>query len=231
MRKQNEQTELQKLRERNTMLEEILDMIPASIYINQIDVIGDMATGKNVWANKFALDYIGYSVDEISKMGFAYIEAVVHPDDLKVAKDSISYLKDVTSDQIFNSVSRVKPKDKNYRWQYGQTRVFKYKPDGTPWQFVNVATEIADPLHTEKQLIDAMNEINRLKNALKLQSLTKRELEILKLVAQGKTDDEIAKQLFIGKGTVHTYRNKLLKKTETANTAALVAFAVRCGLY
>jgi len=60
--------------------------------------------------------------------------------------------------------------------------------------------------------------------------MSKREVEILKLIAQGKADDEIGKQLFISIGTVHTYRYKLLKKTETANTAALVAFAVKCRL-
>jgi len=224
------QEEINQLRKRNAELEDILNTIPASLYINQIDTIDDMTTGKNIWLNKFALDDIGYTPEEIDSMGFAFIETVMHPEDVTIAKDSINHLKNLSHDKIYKYVSRVKPKDKKYKWQYGHTCIFKQKPDGTPWQFLNVIIDIASQLHTENQLMDALNEINRLENALKLQPLSKRELEILKLIAQGMTDEEIAGQLFIGKGTVHTYRNKLLKKTGTTNTAALVAFAIKCGL-
>jgi len=55
--------------------------------------------------------------------------------------------------------------------------------------------------------------------------LTKREAEVLKLICDQKTTNEIADQLFISPRTVEGHRNNLLLKTEAKNTAGLVIFA------
>jgi len=58
-----------------------------------------------------------------------------------------------------------------------------------------------------------------------LDYLTKREAEVLKLICDQKTTNEIADQLFISPRTVEGHRNNLLLKTEAKNTAGLVIFA------
>ena len=55
-----------------------------------------------------------------------------------------------------------------------------------------------------------------------LPSLTKREKQILQLLAQGQTTKEIADQLFLSKLTVDTYRKNLLQKYEVRNIAELL---------
>jgi len=55
--------------------------------------------------------------------------------------------------------------------------------------------------------------------------LSKRELEILKMIAREMTNDEIAKSLFISKRTVDTHRQNLLKKLHVKNTVGLVKAA------
>lgn len=55
--------------------------------------------------------------------------------------------------------------------------------------------------------------------------LTKREEEILHLVAQGMTSQEIANKLFISPRTVETHRAHLMEKLGVSNTAGLVRFA------
>jgi DNA-binding NarL/FixJ family response regulator len=60
--------------------------------------------------------------------------------------------------------------------------------------------------------------------------LTKREKEILKLVAEGLSNQEIAGQLFISLRTVETHRLNLSQKLGAKNTAALVKEAIRRGL-
>jgi len=57
--------------------------------------------------------------------------------------------------------------------------------------------------------------------------LTKREGEVLKLICDQKTTNEIADQLFISPRTVEGHRNNLLLKTEAKNTAGLVVFAIQ----
>jgi len=60
--------------------------------------------------------------------------------------------------------------------------------------------------------------------------LTSRESEVLRLVAEGLTNQEIADQLFTSKRTVETHRQNLLAKTKAKNTAALIRLAVSAGL-
>jgi DNA-binding NarL/FixJ family response regulator len=60
--------------------------------------------------------------------------------------------------------------------------------------------------------------------------LTARECDVLRLLAQGKSDREIADALFIGTRTVQTHVANLLAKLEVGNRAEAAAVAVRSGL-
>jgi two-component system response regulator NreC len=62
------------------------------------------------------------------------------------------------------------------------------------------------------------------------ETLTKREREILKLIAEGFKSKEIADYLCISVHTVETHRSALMKKLNLHNTAALVALAIEKGL-
>lgn len=59
--------------------------------------------------------------------------------------------------------------------------------------------------------------------------LTKREIEILRLLAKAHTTAEIAEQLFISPFTVDTHRKNLLSKLNLKNTPALVKYAMENG--
>ena len=52
--------------------------------------------------------------------------------------------------------------------------------------------------------------------------LTRREKEVLELIADGMTNNEIAQKLFISSTTVDTHRKNLLAKFEAKNTASLI---------
>ncbi|MBF9141874.1 LuxR C-terminal-related transcriptional regulator [Hymenobacter properus] len=60
--------------------------------------------------------------------------------------------------------------------------------------------------------------------------LSKREMEVLGLVAAGLTNAEIALKLFTSKRTVETHRQNIMDKTQTRNTAALIRLAASQGL-
>lgn len=61
-------------------------------------------------------------------------------------------------------------------------------------------------------------------------ALTERDLEVLSLIADGFTNHEMAEKLFTSRRTVEGYRQSLMNKTGTRNTAALVKYAVFNGL-
>lgn len=60
--------------------------------------------------------------------------------------------------------------------------------------------------------------------------LTARELEIIRYIAEGLTNHEIAGKLFLSFRTVDTHRNNILSKLNLKNTAALIKYAAEKGL-
>jgi two-component system, NarL family, response regulator NreC len=60
--------------------------------------------------------------------------------------------------------------------------------------------------------------------------LSDRELQVLKLVAQGYTSAEISKQIFLGVKTIETYRSRFAEKLGLRTRSDVVRFAVQMGL-
>ncbi|MFT3843826.1 MAG: response regulator transcription factor [Lacibacter sp.] len=96
---------------------------------------------------------------------------------------------------------------------------------------------------TQKELIEAIQMVakgktylsdevaDRLKETINTQPvLTRREKEVLDLIAEGMTNNEIAGKLFVSVSTVDTHRKNLLTKLDAKNTADLVRLAVRFNL-
>ncbi|NKI33099.1 response regulator transcription factor [Muricauda sp. DJ-13] len=100
---------------------------------------------------------------------------------------------------------------------------------------------------TETELIEAINKVYRgnvyfgvevqkaMANTIfhsmgNTPRLTKREKQILKLIVSGKTNNQIAEELFISPLTVETHRRNLMKKMKASNTASLVKIAIEKAL-
>ena len=64
----------------------------------------------------------------------------------------------------------------------------------------------------------------------KVPVITRRQKEMLELIAEGMTNNEIAEKLFISVATVDTHRKNLLARFEVKNTAALVKMAIQMKL-
>jgi len=57
-------------------------------------------------------------------------------------------------------------------------------------------------------------------------NLTRRELEILGLIAQAKSNTDIADNLYISPQTVGAHRKNIMRKLNISSTAGLVRFAI-----
>lgn len=94
---------------------------------------------------------------------------------------------------------------------------------------------------TQKELLDAIETVGKGKTYLSDEAasslkkdetsetpvLTRREKEVLGLIAEGSTNVEIAARLFISASTVDTHRKNLLAKLNAKNTASLVKIAMQ----
>ena len=210
----------------------VLDMLPAVVYINELQKPGDPLSCRNIWTNKAGLDAVGYSQEEITQMGHRYFQEIIHPDDLEILSIPNERQSGDASISVTTCLQRVRYKNQSeYQWSYGHGVVIESFDDGSPRKLLVVAMEITESMHTDNQLVAALMEIKRLKSTLKLCVFTAREKEILKLIAHGKTDKDISAQLFISLKTAKKHRTNIIHKAEVKNTAELVALAIECGLY
>ena len=63
-----------------------------------------------------------------------------------------------------------------------------------------------------------------------LTSLSKREFQLIQLLAQGNRIKECAEQMHLSMSTVSTYRARIMKKLNLKSTTDIVRFAVECGI-
>jgi len=70
----------------------------------------------------------------------------------------------------------------------------------------------------------------RIEGSTPLDQLTSREREVLQLIAEGKTNKEVAVVLHISVFTVDAHRGRIMEKLNVHNVNELVRFAVRNGL-
>jgi len=76
-----------------------------------------------------------------------------------------------------------------------------------------------------EEVVSSAGEVRTLDTAL-----TARELDIVRLIAKGRTNQEIADELFISLRTAQTHVSNVLTKLQLNSRAAVAAFAVRQGL-
>lgn len=89
---------------------------------------------------------------------------------------------------------------------------------------------LLDPAVTQSVLA-RVRQATRQEQAAAFKDLTDQELRVLGLVSKGYTNKEIAKELFLGEGTVRNYVSSILSKLDLTNRAEAAAYAVRHNLH
>jgi DNA-binding NarL/FixJ family response regulator len=87
--------------------------------------------------------------------------------------------------------------------------------------------KVFPPIDNNNLVIDKSDQSNTIGA---INSLTAREREVLKLIANQMTMAEIAEKLFLSQHTIETYRKNLLRKLNQRNTLGLALLAVSNGI-
>lgn len=88
----------------------------------------------------------------------------------------------------------------------------------------------ASPAITEDLLNDFVDVIKKDHEKDPFDTLSQREKEILKHIADGSTSREIAGKLFISLATVKSHRNNIMKKLKVNDMASLIKTAIKKGI-
>ncbi|MEZ4519051.1 MAG: response regulator transcription factor [Chloroflexota bacterium] len=83
-----------------------------------------------------------------------------------------------------------------------------------------------DPTLTQRVFFEVRRSIQK-EEAIAFQDLTSQERQVLQLIAEGKTNREIATELFLSEGTVRNYVSSILSKLNVSNRAEAAAYAIK----
>lgn len=80
--------------------------------------------------------------------------------------------------------------------------------------------------HSKERMLNFISNEQEKRNFHIRDPLTRREMEILKLICDGFSSKDISEKLFISINTVETHRKKILLKLNVKNTAGVVKYAI-----
>ncbi len=184
-------------------------------------------------------DVLGYDVGELT---LKKMYSLIHPDDyvavLKSTKKMLAYAYGKIEElvplrNVLSMEYRIKHKKGFYKKIFSQNCIYKVGPGLNEFKAISFNTDVSfyhsylknegkkKPVKSEDELCLPNRNIN----------FTSRELEIIKLLALGKSSLQIGADLHISKNTVDTHRRKMLSKSRLCNTTELIAFAMVHNLF
>lgn len=198
-------------------LDDVGDYVPGLLHINsRIDL--RMTNLSNTTAK-----WSGYTKQEIVTMGHEYLERHLEPNtweitakkflDFAIANDSSK----IHSDLVFYRMD----KKQDYEPLFTNFRILPNRDS-----ILSITTPLGHFGMTEKKLGRIIEQDRFFKKHFdKFATLTNREVEILTLLANGNTNNDVSNQLFISSNTVRTHRNRIYHKLEIKHFRDIIRYA------
>ncbi|MCV3216962.1 PAS domain-containing protein [Plectonema radiosum NIES-515] len=127
-------------------IQRITDSIPNTIYIY------DLEEQRNIYANHEIAEILGYSIEEIQKMGAELLPKTLHPDDWEKVLTHYQKFTTAVDGKIFELEYRMKDVDGKWHWVYSRDTSFNRTADGKVKQILGVATDITVRKEAEMKL-------------------------------------------------------------------------------
>jgi DNA-binding CsgD family transcriptional regulator len=203
------------------------DLFPVGVLINN-------RNGENLYMNVLSEETLGYAAEEARELGMDYAKAIHYNE--KEAKETLCQIEDFfklqDDTQVLAQFQRLCPKHrKDYEWIYIASKLIREHPNEPADKRLLVAVPVNLMGNLNQKFARVLDEnMFMKKNFNRFAALTKREKEILSLVATGKESKCIAEELYISRHTVEQHRKNITKKVEHRNFAELIRFAMAFDL-
>lgn len=172
---------------------------------------------------------LGYDPFESANSLLEIPARFIHPDDHPLIKERHTFISDKKPGS-WSGIYRVKQTGDNWLWLYSQFLIsvpIKKKCRLILNGFYHWGL---GALQTHKQLLVLYQQLNGIRYQNDIRLLSKQEIKIIQLIAEGKTYHEIAEVLFISPQTVNSHKKNILKKLKLKKSAALSSWAIYAGL-
>ncbi|WP_129716001.1 response regulator transcription factor [Pedobacter sp. SYP-B3415] len=179
-------------------------------------IVHELRSWHVVYMTENGRNQLGITLDELRAMdNEEYHRRYFNPDD---AADYVpklaAFIAENNADDSITYFQQVRTTaEGKWNWHMAATRILARDDKGLPLLCVTTAAPIDAMHHMSAKAERLLEENNFLRQNLPAFSrLGKREKEILRLMARGKSSNEIAEQLFISSATVDTHRRNIRTK-------------------
>lgn len=204
------------------ILKDLSDMLPGWIHLNHLDSMGLS------WMSESMQNDLQINLDDASKLGPVFLKEIIRDD---TTQNVITQLLDLRAQgdehRIIGFVQMIRLNRKEpYRAYYTTTKISR--------KTGCYVSQTVPLIGLEKYIrtLSLSIECDKIRTDYfaKFQSLTKREKQILGLIAEGHTNRSISERLYLSYWTVKTHRRNILRKLETNRIQDLVKIAQTFGL-
>lgn len=187
---------------------------------------------------------VGYAPDEVFTDTASWIDHI-HPDDRERTLESMRAHERGESPS-FQQEYRIRHKDGHWVWVRSTGKIIARDAAGTALRLAGTMQDISAQKRMGEEGVALLKRIEGMiravadgraqlpvsgkANGAALDQLTRRQRQILTMVAKGMTSTAIAAELNIAKDTVITHRRGLMQKLMLHSTAEVTRFAIQHGL-
>lgn len=205
------------IRNRKYSLEEFSELIPGLVHINHVD---DFAMN---FVNRYGEEKFEKPLEEIKEEGAAFVEKFFEPGSLEIFSQPLIQMVQTNDDtNVVSFFQKVKLNQQvDYNWLLTTSKILKGSRE-----FISVSQLLSNADSSTRAINRLLDDNLYLrKNMNKFGALTKREKQILKMVATGYTTNQIAGQLFLSPHTISTHRKNIGQKLDLKNLTDWERFA------
>lgn len=183
---------------------------------------------------------LGYSPEELVQDEAQWLALIDPRDRDKFDRTMTAYLEGDVSH--YQSEYRLRHKDGHWVAVEARGKVIRRDERGVPLRMVGTVVDITQRKRLNEEGIDLLRQIEALIRKTEanspdyqlertpLASLTKREQQILVMIAEGMTSAQIGQQLDLSTNTIVSHRKNLMAKLKLHTTAQVTRFAIDQGL-
>jgi DNA-binding CsgD family transcriptional regulator len=213
---------IQKLLKNNQLnLDDITELIPGVVHLNEIHTL-DLT-----YLDKKSREVLEVSKEELILNGKKVLNGIVKPESFDYAKKYIGKMDFENLSLIASHFQALRFLGGNddFEWFFSVKKKFDDK------RIITISTPIKTLGAMQDQVKKVLEENFYIrKNLPRLNSLTMREKEIIKLIFYGYSSNQIAEKLFISPHTVGTHRKNIKTKLKIRNYNELSRFAMEFEL-
>lgn len=191
-------------------------------------IVHNLADDSIVYLSDRGRKILKVSLDEIRLPHFDYHQRFFNPEDVpNYVPKILGIIQRNSDDDIVTYFQQVRATEKDpWKWYSSSTRILMRDKGGKPLLAITLAVPI-DAEHYFTPKIERLMEENKFlrKNQEVFSTLSKREKEVLRLMALGHNSFEIAEQLFISEATAKTHRRNIRNKLNAVSNYDLLQFA------